>query len=579
MKKRLVEIFFLSAISLITLGFHLYDLGLPPLWPDEATFFLSGLTLTNPVDTDLYSFGSQFAWRYEQFPVAWAPYFGALSSYVSSPVHYFMGSTVEAIRIYSAITSISIVILLYFASKELFSYRVGIISSTLFTFFPLFVFWSRQSIAYEWILISILLVMIIFMMRFFKTHKYRYLCITLFFVGIGVWGYLWFAFAILAAIILLPLWYRPLKKICIEYSQNNSSHPSRHRYKLVIFGSISFIVGLIPLIVHFIIAKNASLIPFIVVTLLRDSFYKPAHVEISNVNFVDNFHLRIQNFFGILTEPGNSLSIANLSEPWSSPSYVILGLFIISLIFLINHILKKKEHYKIIVGLLLFFPIILVASSFTVSAFHVMQIGLIIPFIFIVIGKFIEIAITNNNVKKIISKYKLKLDHLMALIIIGIVLTQIGIIVEGFNVLENSKTASVHVVYENLSDYLNKNKLIPVTFDFFTHKGFLFNTNGEHIPLVIHGIWEAPEFNDKVRKSMENAESLGVVDKKYLFIIYSYPQLKQCDTDSNSGGWSNQCAQFYFVESAAERNELKLETIDFNLPDGTPYLRAIKFVD
>lgn len=163
----------------------------------------------------------------------------------------------------------------------------------------------------------------------------------------------------------------------------------------------------------------------------------------------------------------------------------------------------------------------------------------------------------------------------------AITLLQIPIIAEGYKIMEDVPTSKYHIPYEKMSQYLMENNLTPVAFDFFTQKNFLYDTNGEHVPYIIHGNWEGPDYNENVKKNMKTAESLGMVDKKYMFVIYTFPQIEKCDDGvvTNAVVRSNQCAEYYFVESAAVRNNLKIKISEFTLPDGTPYLRGLQFIE
>ena len=75
------------------------------------------------------------------------------------------------------------------------------------------------------------------------------------------------------------------------------------------------------------------------------------------------------------------------------------------------------------------------------------------------------------------------------------------------------------------------------------------------------------------------AEDAGLVRDDVLFVMYSYPELSDCqgEVPPQADMVRSQCAQAYFVESAAERNGLDVIVRDFDLPSGFPYYRTFQF--
>lgn len=137
------EFFFILGLISTTFFLHLYDFGLPPLNGDELVYFSTSLTMITSPDSELYKFSETWGLRIGKFPIQFSPYLGGVSSYLSIPTLFFLGINPESARIYQMIIAASIVVLTYFTGKELFSKRVGVISSSLLVVFPVFVFFFK----------------------------------------------------------------------------------------------------------------------------------------------------------------------------------------------------------------------------------------------------------------------------------------------------------------------------------------------------------------------------------------------------------------------------------------------------
>lgn len=585
MNLRNFEIYFLVFAASAIMIFNLKDFGLPALWPDETSFFITSLSMIYPPGSDLYNFAGSLGWHIGPFPIQFAPYIGALGSYISVPFQFFFGPTVTAIRLYSMTAAILLVITTYFAGRELFSKRVGIISTCLLVVFPVFIFYSRQDISYDWFVISFALMIIIFGLRFLKTLKIRYLWPALILIGIGTWEYLWFLWFVLGLVITMPIWLKStisrIKKSEHDYLNSKNTILNNVKFskiKLLVVSPIAFLLGLIPFITFYFVSPYWSIVSFLYRTVTGGD---SAYMHTTNMNLFGNLIMRAHHFFEIFTQPNTGFTIANLNYTWNETSYVYLSLFFITIISCILYAIYKRPIDKKILGLFILIGITFISSIVTVTSFTNLQLGILLPFVFLVMGRGIEIIATRITQGRIFVKKTITPNKMIFGVLVIIALLQIPIIAEGYKIMEDAPISKYHTPYEKINQYLTENKLTPVTFDFFTLKNFLYNTDGKHVPYIIHGNWEGPDYNEDVKKNMKTAESLGVVDKKYLFVIYTFPQIEKCEDGliTNTAIRSNQCAEYYFVESTAARNNLQVQTIDFDLPDGTSYLRGLRFIE
>jgi len=588
-------LFFMLGIVSITIIFHLYDFGLPAIWPDEAHMFIAALSMLNSPDSDLYNHSLGFTIHIDRFPVFQAPFIGTLESYLSTPVLYFLGINVTSIRLYQMFVAISVVIFTYFAGKEIFSRQTGIIASSLLATMPAFVFYSRQFVAYDYALISIMLLVIIFGIRFLKTLQIKYLAGTLLPIGFGIWAYLWFLWFVLGFIVTIPLAIKIFnskfskkiikndlkKKNKIESSVNN-------RKKLgFVFLSICFLVlGFTPLILQYVEFQERSLIPH-----LFRAVGIGGEAEPLNANFVENLVKRGGHLVEILEHPRMGLWFSNVFVPsHETISYSYIIMLMISLPVSLIYAMGRKAKSKSIIGLLLVFVTFIISSSYTLEVFSPNHLLFLLPLIFIIIGLGIEIISKNKKVIKTFEIFRIKISSnvLIATITIVIILTQLPFLIDNYKILENDPTANTHIPYQNLASYLNEKNLTPVSMGWWTDRTMVVYTNGEYAPVILYsGVPMNTEFNDSLKENMKPLEQHSLeanrnyLSEEFLFVMYTYPEMPNCSEVPvpSEKHFGYKCAQAFLIESAAERNNKSLEIIDFPLPDGNPYLRSFRFLD
>jgi 4-amino-4-deoxy-L-arabinose transferase-like glycosyltransferase len=588
------ELFFLVGISITTIGFHLYDFGKPAIWADETSYFFEAVSLVHHPRSDLYRFSLHHGDRIGIFPIQHSPYVGALESYLVTPILYFFGLNVTAIRGYEMLTAISIVVLTYFLGKELFSRRIGMISSSLLSVLPMFVFYSRQSLTYEWSLISFALLIIIFGLRYLKTLKIRYLFGSLFLIGMGIWGYLWFLWFVLGLVATIPVVIKSMKfklQPAVEELSRNGKflrpiQLKHNKIKFIITVPISLLVGFTPIIISYFHNSSPShLVPFLLRTISGEHTGYGAG---SNTNIAGNIVERSHHLFDMLGHLNTGLwfSSAHYTQQNymdNDTSYVLYFLFLAMIVVLLIQIFYNRRKSKRIIGLMLLIAVTLLSSSFTVSSFQPVQLGILLPFIFLVIGKGIDTIVSNKKLLNFFSFLgrKNSSNYVTLGIVSFLVITQIPILIKGYDIIENAPYSGAYATYEKLNLYLKENKLIPVTGSFNVVRGIVVYTNAEQIPIPVTVGDPGMKFDEKTKRTLPVLESKGLLNKKYLFIISVYPFEPPCSTlpVSHLYDMGHNCAWLYFVESAAIRNNKTLEKIDFPFPDGTPFLRTLRFVD
>jgi 4-amino-4-deoxy-L-arabinose transferase-like glycosyltransferase len=558
----------------ITTFFHLYDFGLPALWADETSFFITSAPILYPVGSEMYNLGTSLWPHYGPFHIQFAAYVSGLSSYFSLPFSAIFGMGITTIRLYNMVIAISIIILTYYAGKEIHSKKVGIIAISLLSMLPVFIFYSRQSVTYEWSLICFGLLIIIFGSRFVKTRKKRYLIGSVALAPLGIFNYMWFLWKVIA---FTPAVIITGKKLFFDKEKNENKISKKN---IVILAIISLLVASVPLIVQSSVMGDQSMISFILQTTSGESQY----LQKDNSDFINNFSQRINHFVEILSKPSLGLYFANISIQKTAEDNLIYPiLFIITSIITIGHVICKKENYKKILSLQLFLMLFIAISSFSSSSFSVMHMSFILPYIAIQSGVGLVVIFENEKIKRIFKNTK---NSTLFLIMIIVIVTgyQIPAIIANYDTMENDPTSGVEESFNELVKYIENNEFESMALSWYVWKLLPIYSGGEIAPIPVKQSYIGPamEFGDNITpNSLQNLESIVSIDSDKIFISYIFPSMPNCEPipKTNSGDSHYKCAQFLLMSQSAERNNKKLEVKDFPLPDGTPYIRTYRIMD
>ena len=478
---------------------------------------------------------------------------------------YFFGISVTAIRIYEMVMAISVLFLTYFTGKEIFCKKVGMISASLLSILPSFVFYSRQSALYDWSDLCIALLVLIFGIRYLRTLKHRYLFVALLLIGIGVYEYLWFVWIIIGFMFTIPLWINKFK--------NRFTASSQSKYKIIAVSSTALVLGFSHVLVGYFISSVHSLIPFLTKTVSGDN---SAYLHASNTDFISNMSMRIHDVYDFLAHPQVAFLFANSNHSWNVTSYVFPAIFLLTTIVSIWYVVKRKKESRRIASIFLIISGIFISSSFTVSEFLPIQMSVILPFMFLSIGKGFDI-ISNNMGKARLLLSSRKINYLLISSIVIVGLTQLPLLASGFNTLDHSSTADTSKVYEKIYDYANQNHLKIVSVDFFTAKVIPFYTNGNVIPITLQ--WTLPQMEElgKFHDPMQKIGSLDLRDNDYLFLIYAYPTPPDCSLLSIEQTKKDPvCSVVYTIENTALVYKMQVKTINFSLADGSSFITALR---
>ena len=549
---------FLVATTAAMAGLHLVHFGLPPLQPDETSLpFMALPLLGEPTGSyEFYARGQAGGSYLGPFPIFYGPYIGVLGGYTSLPFQWVFGPGTDAIRAYSLFSTIMIQISLYFATREFFSARAAGVATALFTCFPLVIFYSRQSMTYDWIVLALVLCVLYLGMRFFKGKSLWNMCVATALIGVMLWAYLFTAWFLLGVFVMLPVCIMALRSQKIA------------KLRLAIYLCASAIVGAIPLILQHAMSPHNSPAAL----LLRTVSGSSTSLASDNWNFVSNLDLRFTHLYDLLTRPHYGFQFASLEFGWAPFEPTFLILFIVSAAFAVVWITKKIEGWRRAMGLLVVLAVVFLASTFTVSHLSIMQLGIMLPLVFMLIGASLDRIARTLNVHA--------LQRGLVIVVAVVAAWQVPIIADGFVQIADEPHSQYMYAVDGLDGYLSENDLVPVEMDFWTRSMF-FMMDGKHVPIKARiGADISTGFDQESRDAMLTAEYLDLVRTDVAFVIYTYPKVLDCsvDIDASMIPLSNQCGQAYFVESAAKRHGLDVEVQDFDLLDGTPYYRVLRMV-
>ena len=563
---------FLSAAAAATAAMHAVHFGLPQLNPDEVSLFLTNLSLISEPGSAWYERSRGYGVFLGPFPVLYAQYIGALSAYASAPFHYAFGPGVEAVRFYNMFAAVAVQSALYLTARLMYSRAAAAVSASAFAVFPTAVFFSRQGIVYEWIVLAVALAVLYFGTRFVRGGGIWSLGAAILLSFVMIWAYLsslWFVLGIIAA---LP--------VCVASLR---ARGRRITSKTALAGAALVIAGSAPFVAHYLADPDSSYIGFILLTVDADS---PSsgylHHDTDNSDILGNLALRSGHLHSVLSRPSAGFAFAGLDglqDYHRAYDATFPALFLAGIAAALAEIIRCGPYRRGMAGLLVALAAMFVASTFTVSALGRMQMVIMLPFIFLLIGCGTDRAARRLARVNKLRRRGVRQAHLVVLAIAAICALQAPNLYGGFELLGSDRAAGYREAAGELGAYVQESGLTPVTMDWYTHKSLFFILEGGSAPIAAHGEFEGLEFNAGVRDSMRTAENAGLVRADLLFVIYAYPELLDCSVDLAPSDIqrSNQCAQAYFVESAAERNGLDVVVRDFDLPNGDPYFRALQF--
>ena len=551
------EVAFLAAAASATAALHLTMFGQPMLNSDESSLQIMGLTVFSEPGSAWHEYSMNFGSRLGQFPVQFAPYIGALGAYASLPFTYALGPTVEAVRAYNMAVAISVQLAVYLVARQLFSRSSAVIAAGALGAFPFFVFYSRQGSMYDWAVLPILLLSVWFGVRFARGGSAWFLAAAALSAGLAVWGYLYALWPVLGMLSALLLMQR------------------RDLRRAALCCAVLGLVGLALLGAQHGASSGGSLASFLLDTAREDTSYLRPGTD--NAAVLSNLSVRAGHLHDLLTRPVMGLYGANMHYlAWNphDPTFAVLlgaGASVGA-----AAIVWSGEYRRRFAGLLAVLGATVAASTVTVTVLNPVQLGVAVPFAFVLMGGGLGRATAWLSGR--LEKTGLRQRHLVVVIVAVVAASQAPHLHAGFSAMHDEPGSGYRQAAAQLGAYLKETGSSPAAMDWWTFKSLFIVLGGEHAPSDLYGPWENRAFDDETRELLRAAQSPVPVGEETAFVLYMYPEYLDCGRDLSPPDIprSNQCAQAYFVESLAERAGLGVESVDFDLPDGTPYYRVLR---
>lgn len=559
--RRIAEAAFLAAALGIMASLHLVLFGLPMLNPDESSWLIMGLTLfSGPGSAGHDYVMANMMGHLGPFPVQYSPYIGTLGSYTSLPFSYALGPSVEAIRAYNMFVVLVLQLALYATTRELFSRTPAMMATAAFSAFPFVIFFSRQSSMYDWIILPITLFVLWAGVRFVRGGSLWHLAAAVLSCWLIIWAYLYSVWPVLGMLAALPF--------CIASFRKRRPGIRRAFLWALVLG----LAGFAPFAAHYA-AGSGSLLSFLADVVNEDTPY--LRPDTDNADVLSNLSVRSGHLWDLLTGPATGFDFAKAYYmDWSpfNPAFAVLlaaGAAAAGM-----DMYERRPGWGRFAGLLAVIFTIVVVSAFTVTTLRPIQLGIMLPFAFALIGGGLGRATARLAGAGRLKKAGLRQAHLAAIIIGATIASQAPHVYEGFVQMRDEPGSGYMQAADELGASLDG--YVPVAMDWWTYKSLFIMLDGRHVPYHAHGPWEAREFNPEVRKEL-GAHQSPVPLENSAFVLYMYPYELDCTGDLSPSDMprSNQCAEAYFVESAADRAGLAVEAADFDLPDGTPYYRVL----
>lgn len=558
--------FLIAATSSMT-SLHLVMFGMPMLNPDETTLFVMSLTLFGEPGSALHDLGARLGTHWGSFPAQFTLYIGALGAYASLPFHYAFGPSVEAVRSYNLFVALVLQLAIYATTRELFSKTPAMLATATFSALPFVIFFSRQSTMYDWIILPIALFVLYAGTRFVRGGSFWFLAAAVLAAWLIIWAYLYALWPVLGMIAALPFCVMSFRK----------RRPERSALaKAVLCAAVVGLAGFAPFAAQYATSQGGSWISFLIDTVNGDN----ANVTTDNSDVLFNLAVRLDHLQGVLTKPVYGLLGAfHVHTYWNpvNPAFAVLlaaGAAVAGM-----EVCRRRAGWGRFAGLFVVVATIIASSAFTVTSLNPMQLGVVLPFAFVLAGGGLGRATAWLAGTGRLKKAGLRQDHLAVAVIAVTVASQIPHVYEGFVDISEEPESEYMQAAGDLDAYLTDNGLTPIAMDWWTSKSLVLLLDGDPVPVAfVSRMWEKhQEFNQEIRDALQATESPVEIGENTAFVIYMYPAELDCSGDLRPSEMrSNQCAQAYLAESLADRAGLRADVVDFDLPDGTPYYRVLQ---
>lgn len=362
-----------------------YQLHLPGLHYDEAKEAgINAVQLLRGLPVQAFR-GSGVRVGSALLPLMVQDYIGALNVYLAVPILSAFGVSVSALRSLPVALAAVTLLLVYALTRELYGRAAAAAASLLLAVNPSYVFWSRQGIFVTNVTALVAVASSLSALLWWRTSRPRYLCVTAFLWGLGIYAKLLFAWVVIAsaAIILVLLvanrWRkRPVSDAWVADKDSAVAEPVARLKAWHVVAALSlFVVALLPMLV-FNLQTGGTLRA--VAGRMASSYY-----GVSNTTFFANALVRLKQI-GTLLRGDHFWYIGgpfgNGAAPW-----IIAGLTVAALLGVVVKSAARRTSPSRGLAVcwlgVLFCLLVALQSSFTISDLFITHYAIVLPFVFV----------------------------------------------------------------------------------------------------------------------------------------------------------------------------------------------------
>ena len=290
-------------------------------------------------------------------------YNGPTSFYILGiPLVYLFGPSIITLRILGIILLISITIFTYLFAKELFNYKIGLVSAGFFAFMPAAFLYTKYPTVVDTIMLLFLVVSFYFLIKWKNTKKTSHMAAAFIFLGLGFDEKILFIWVILALISAFII-FRPKFNFTIK------------NIGLIIVSSIA---GAFLFVVRWIVNFENSF------KIVSQQTITP-RMSASNLEIIPNLVLRFEHAYDLMA--GGVVS-RFFGGNYSNDSFAIFFFISIAGIILIQ-LYHRDQYFRRSYFLVLSFFIILTLSIFTLTTRNPSSLIILLPINAIIMAFFL----------------------------------------------------------------------------------------------------------------------------------------------------------------------------------------------
>ena len=444
------------------------------------------------------------------YPIMLSETMGPIYMYSVLPFYYIFGVGLLAARLLPITFGLATLILNFQLGKALFSRRVACISTALLSVFPSFVQWTRIGVFCTSILNFLTMGTLVFLFRWVRTSRTRFLLLTALFVGLGFSSKANYYRFTVDLIILYLLWRPRLRPTLSQ----------------VILSALVFVIGAFPFILYNTVIDPLAT-PRFAIANLNTSVYGTSNIELPK-----NLLMRMSQFTVLLE--GSTFS-GVVGTNISNPLYpVTFGILTIGLVMTFARKSADPARKKRGMVICLLLVLLLLESLYTTSNFGMHHLIIIMPLPQLIVAEALDITLFRRLMP--LERTRTRAHRRRALFMAGLVLV---VILIGADLSVNieyhrslQRTGGVGLFSDAVYDLANYcvrfNISRPIAVDWgFSQLGVL--TGGKVYPEEIFGYpdWkgfvDASTFIKTVQACLANASNI------YLFHTPAYTTIRGLD--------------------------------------------------